>query len=217
MQSVLMMDTGRQAVWRAADWFAAKGDDVTVLTRRQTRHEGVRTLAVDWMDKSALDKAIQEAAKQDRLDMLILGVPRCDADGPIGTGHDTERMEDTLVECARGTLNLIEASLPFLRRGMKRIACITETESSNAWSQGKDNLTYHQCLAGMNMLGKLMFNRLRPEGFTFRWYCDDEGAAPMCAAEYILSQLSYDPREPSVHNDEDRLVMRDGFLREIAW
>lgn len=217
MRSILMVDTGRNAVWRAADWFAAKGERITVLTRRQAHHEGVRTLAVDWVDKAALEQAAQEAADQGRIDILILGVPLCDADGPIGAGHDTEKMADTLVECARGTLNIIEASLPWLRKGMKRMACITETESSNAWSQGKDNLTYHQCLAGMNMLGKLMFNKLRPEGFTFRWYCDDDDDAPMCAAEYIASQLSYDPREPVIHNDEDRLVMRDGFLREIAW
>lgn len=50
MRSILMVDTGRDAVWRAADWFVAKGDDVTVLTRRQTHHEGVRTLALDWME-----------------------------------------------------------------------------------------------------------------------------------------------------------------------
>lgn len=217
MRSILMVDTGREAVWRAADWFSARGDDVTVLTAAKTKHAAVRTLTVDWMDRPALERAVDEAAGQERLDILILGVPLCDADGPIGTGHDAERMEETLVRCTRGTLNLIEVSLPWLRKGMKRIACITETEASNAWSRGRDRLAYHQCLAGMNMLGKLMFNKLRPEGFTFRWYCDDDDSAPMCAAEYILSQLSYDPREPVIHNDEDRLVMRDGYLREIAW
>ena len=77
---------------------------------------------------------------------------------------------------------------------MKRIAAITEIESSNSWSTGKTDLAYHASLAGLNMMGKFLFNHLRPEGFTFRWYCDDGAPGGMCAADYITSGLCYDER-----------------------
>ena len=67
------------------------------------------------------------------------------------------------------------------------------------------------------MMGKLYFNRLRPEGFTFRWYCAEEGSGGMSAGEYLLSGLCYDEKEPYIHSDENRLVMRDAYLREVAW
>lgn len=58
---------------------------------------------------------------------------------------------------------------------------------------------------------------LRPEGFTFRWYCAEEHSGGMTAGEYLLSGLCYDAREPYLHSDENRFVMRDACLREIAW
>lgn len=39
----------------------------------------------------------------------------------------------------------------------------------------------------------------------------------MCAAEYIVSGLCYDEKEPYIHSDENRLVLRDAYLREISW
>ena len=67
------------------------------------------------------------------------------------------------------------------------------------------------------MMGKLYFNLLRPVGFTFRWYCAEERNGGMSAGEYLLSNLCYDAKEPYIHSDENRLVMRDSYLREVAW
>lgn len=39
----------------------------------------------------------------------------------------------------------------------------------------------------------------------------------MSAGEYILSQLSYHPDEAYIHSEVNRLVIRDGWLREIPW
>lgn len=220
MRNILMVDTGCSTVHAAADWFASRGDRVTLLTPAEgepAAHAGVQGVAVDWMDAPALAQAAQEAAGLQGLDILVLGVPACAPDGPIGTGHDADAMEEALVRCARGTLNLLDCCLPLMQQGMKRIGCITTRESSIGWHEGRGDLTNHAAMAGMNMLGKLMFNRLRPQGFTFRWYCDEGKAAPMCAAEYMVTPLSYDPREPAIHNEEDRIVMRNGFLKEIPW
>ena len=137
--------------------------------------------------------------------------------GEIGAGHDSAVLVDAMMRNVYGSRSTAEAFLPLLRRGMKRIAAITEIESSNSWSTGKTDLAYHASLAGLNMMGKILFNHLRPEGFTFRWYCDDGAPGGMCAADYITSGLCYDEKEPYIHSDENRLVLRDAWLREISW
>lgn len=57
-----------------------------------------------------------------------------------------------------------------------------------------------------------LFNKHRPEDFSFRWFCEGNVPGPMSAGEYILSQLSYHPDEDYIHSGENRLVIRDGWL-----
>ncbi|MGN0478403.1 MAG: hypothetical protein ACI4GO_03130 [Hominenteromicrobium sp.] len=217
---VLLMESERAAVLETASWFAAHGDRVYLGVRVLPKQvpEGVRCLVFDPLCAESLEKAVKTVeAEAGRLDIFVAGVPDHPKDGEIGTGHDEAEMLETLMRSIYGSRTAIEAFLPLLRRGMKRIAAITEIESSNSWSTGREDLAYHTALAGMNMMGKILFNRLRPEGFTFRWYCD--GAAPggMCAGGYITSGLCYDEKEPYIHSDENRLTLRDAYLREISW
>lgn len=177
--------------------------------------------------------------KEGRLDLLLFGVnEHMPGDGAIGQGHDCDR----LLEAVSGEINrvqeAIEASLTLLRRGgLKRIGMITKTESSISYCKAETNYGEHMAWAGLNMVGKLYFNLLRPEGFTFRWYCAEENAGGnagenaeenigknaggntrgMCAGEYLLSNLCYDAKEPYIHSEENRFVMRDTWLREVAW
>lgn len=67
------------------------------------------------------------------------------------------------------------------------------------------------------MMEKLYFNQLRPEGFTFRCFGSSEEEGGITAGEYIMNALCYDPKEPYIHSDENRLVMRDHHYREIPW
>ena len=93
---------------------------------------------------------------------------------------------------------------------------ITESGSSISWTKETDDFAYHMSLAAIHMMEKLYFNRLRPEGFTFRCYAE-EGSGGICGAEYIERGLCYDEKEPYIHSDENRLVMRDRYLHEIPW
>ena len=217
---VLLMETGRAATLEAASWFAAHGDCVYLGARTMPEQipDGVQGLVFDPLCAECLEEAVKTVeAESGRLDIFVAGAPSHPKDGEIGTGHDDAEMLDTLMRNVYGSRIVIEAFLPLLRRGMKRIAAITEIESSNSWSTGRDDLAYHTSLAGLNMMGKILFNHLRPEGFTFRWYCDDGVPGGMCAGDYITSGLCYDEKEPYIHSDENRLTMRDAYLREISW
>ena len=157
--------------------------------------------------------------KEGKVDLLLLGADgQIPQDGTIGEKHDWEAILTLLSEQMNGTQNAIDAALPLLRQGdLKRIGMITKKESSVSYCRDDRNYGQHMVWAGLNMMGKLYFNLLRPEGFTFRWYCAEENAGGMSAGEYLLSGLCYDANEPYLHSDENRLVMRDSYLREIPW
>ena len=217
---VLLMETGRPAVKEAAAWFAAHGDKVYIGVQEMMpqRLEQAEYLVFDPLVPESLAAAAETVEQADgRLDILVVGAACHPQDGEIGAGHDSAVLVDAMMRNVYGSRSTAEAFLPLLRRGMKRIAAITEIESSNSWSTGKTDLAYHASLAGLNMMGKILFNHLRPEGFTFRWYCDAGAPGGMCAADYITSGLCYDEKEPYIHSDENRLVLRDAWLREISW
>ena len=219
-RSVLLTNGNLSSVQRAAAWFAAAGDHVYIsrTENAEALPEGVCSLPFDPMCRESLTAAVSLLEmREGKLDILILSTGSYMHDGEIGTGHDCDAMLDILMQNLYGSFETIEAFLPLLRRGMKRIAAITDMESSNSYSAGKDDLAYSASKAALNMMGKIYFNKLRPEGFTFRWYCETDETGEMSAGEYIASALCYDEKEPYIHSDENRLVLRDGFLREISW
>lgn len=154
-----------------------------------------------------------------QLDILLLGANNQIAeDSPIGNTHNVDQLLSLLDEQIYDMETVIESALSLLQKSkLKRIGMITEASSSISYCRDNQNYGQHMVLAGLNMLGKIYFNRLRPEGFTFRWYCADSGIGGISAGEYLLTGLSYDPKEPYIHSDENRLVMRDRYLREIPW
>lgn len=166
-------------------------------------------------------KALTEeiGQKEGKIDLLLLGVNEQIAeDGAIGEAHDCAKLLEEVSGQINSVQEVIDAALPLLRKGtFKRIGMITRKESSISYCKDESNYGRHMAWAGFNMVGKLYFNRLRKEGFRFRWYCGEENSKGMSAGEYFLSNLCYDEREPYIHSDENRLVMRDAYLKEIAW
>lgn len=157
--------------------------------------------------------------KEGRVDLLLFGVDeRIEEDGVVGTKRDYKLLLETVGEQVNRMHNTIEAALPLLRKGnLKRIGMITKKASSVSYCKDDHNYGQHMAWAGINMVGKIYFNLLRPEGFTFRWYCEEGNTGGMSAGEYLLTGLCYDPKEPYCHSDENRFVMRDSYLREIPW
>ena len=213
-KTVLLLPFG-PAAEEAARWFATHGDRVYFAGKNAPG--GTFPLPADPLDPVSLSEAIRKI-QQDAglLDILVLGIPHT-ADEPVGAPHDYDAMLQTMTDALYGCRAWIEACLPLLEKGMKRIAAITKPESSNSWSTGENDLAYSASLAALNMMGKIHFNRLRPQGYTFRWYCQSDVTGGMCAAEYISSSLCYDEKQPTIHSDENRFTLRDAYLREISW
>ncbi len=218
---ILLTDTGKAVVKETANYFVGKGDTVYIGAKETPDWlcDGMKALLFDPLCPESLSAAV-ESLQSDcgKLDILVLGTYLTAQDAPVGEGeHDYEQMLDTVMVNVYGNVQVIAAFEPLLRLGMKRIAGITDIESSNAYCTGMEDLGYQSSAAAFNMMGKVTFNRLRPDGFTFRWYCDDGKEGGMPAGEYIDFGLCYDPTEPYTHSAENYLNMRDAYLREIPW
>lgn len=201
---ILCLDNGNKSMSSVKDYF-------------KTHNCEVYTLPEEDVDHSTFIEEIRQ--KEGYIDLLLLGAAENTmGDGAINEAHDYDKLLESVGGQINRIQNVIEEALPLLRKGnLKRIGMITKKESSISCCRENNNYGLHMTWAGLNMVGKIYFNLLRPEGFTFRWYCAEENAGGMSAGEYLLSGLCYDKNEPYCHSDENRFVMRDSYLREIPW
>jgi NAD(P)-dependent dehydrogenase (short-subunit alcohol dehydrogenase family) len=197
-------------------------------------------LAIVPLDVSSAE-SVHAAARQvsgsvDSLDLLVnnAGVISPAYQRSIREPQDYAELHRLMGVNAYGPLRVTEAFLPLLDKGTLKRLCFV---SSEAGSVGRARRTswYGYCMskAALNMGVKIMFNHLRPEGYTFRLYHPgwmrtymsgaknpaadlepEEAAVPALA--YFLSDLGPDPQFPD-RSGEDRLVLRDWLGREWEW
>jgi NAD(P)-dependent dehydrogenase (short-subunit alcohol dehydrogenase family) len=185
---------------------------------------------------SAQAAAQAVAASVSHVDLLInnAGVISPASQRSIREPQDDDELHRLMDVNAYGPLRVVEAFLPLLDRGKLKRLCFI---SSEAGSIGRARRTswYGYCMskAALNMGVKIMFNHLRPEGYTFRLYHPgwmrtymsgtknpaadlepEEAAIPALA--YFLQELTPDARLPEP-SGEDRLVMRDWQGKEWDW
>ena len=109
--------------------------------------------------------------KEEKIDFLLLGVDEhMPQSVTIAGKHDCEQLLEILGTQINRVQEVIDAAIPLLRKSdLKRIGMITKKDSSISNCRADHNFGQHMAWAGLNMIGKLYFNLLRPEGFTFRW------------------------------------------------
>jgi NAD(P)-dependent dehydrogenase (short-subunit alcohol dehydrogenase family) len=149
----------------------------------------------------------------------------------IRTGQDYAEIHRMIDVNALGPMRVVEAFLPLMDSGAGKRLCFVSSEAGSVTrSQRKAGYGYTMSKSALNMAVKIMFNDLRPQGFTFRVYHPgwlrsymsgvknekahlepDEAAVPALA--YFLSGLDEEPAEI----DEYVLVMRDHAGQEWPW
>ena len=220
-KTVWVTGVQKQTAMEAAIWFARHEYNVYVST---TDGSSVATkfsqLSINFQQPDSIAEAVGVIDDQvGCLDLLVCcpGVEKVN-DGVIGSGLDYEKLLNTLDVQVNGMKTLIDQCIPLLQKGKtKRIAMITSKDSTISWNEETTEFAYYMTLASINMMGKIYFNALRPEGFTFRWFGEGDKQQGMSAAHYIDLNLCYDEKEPYIHSDENRFVLRDSNYREISW
>jgi NAD(P)-dependent dehydrogenase (short-subunit alcohol dehydrogenase family) len=198
--------------------------------------EALYIVPLDVGSTTSVQAAAERAAKvTSQVDLLInnAGVLSPHA-GPIREAQDYDEMHRLYNVNALGPLRVVEALLPLTEQSDLKRLCFVSSEAGSINRCARTSwYGYNMSKAALNMAIKLLFNRLRPEGYTFRVYHPgwmrsymrgtknteaklepEEAAVPALA--YFLRDRCGDPHRPD-HSDEDRLVMRDYQGREWPW
>lgn len=177
-------------------------------------YTGANNILMEELRSELEASACTIASENDSLDYLIYCIDpkECnstDYDGLL-TAYDNTALQ---------LLKEVSAKLPLLEKGNKKRLCFI-TKSNSSINQTRDTNHWERIIsAACNMAIHTLFNRLNPEGYTFRImaledYEHREDASYV--AEYFLRDRSLEESSPK-HSDERRLVMRDKYERELPW
>jgi NAD(P)-dependent dehydrogenase (short-subunit alcohol dehydrogenase family) len=213
--------------WRVyAGQYMPDWPELGQMASRHPNHLTIVPLDVASADSAhAAAQAVAEAA--DHVDLLInnAGVSSRTSARDIREVQDYGEMHRMYDVNALGPLRVVEAFMPLLDRGeMKRLCFVSSEAGSINNAQRTSWFGYCSSKASLNMIVKLLFNHLRPDGYSFRVYhpgwmrtymsgsknpradMEPEEAAAAALA-YFLANLA----------DEGRLVLRDWRGREWPW
>jgi hypothetical protein len=154
------------------------------------------------------------------VDMLLVNIDRDfgDAEATIEGETDYGALLTAYKYNCLGVLYAVNAFMPLLEKGeLKRICVVTTKAASNNACFESADIYAHISRAPLNMAMTQLFNRLRPEGYSFRLYCKETvNGNDAWAVDYFTRARSYEP-EDLKHSDEERLVIRDAYAREVPW
>lgn len=192
-------------------------------------------VAMDVGDTDSVRAAAQAVAAQAGwVDLLInnAGVNSRTSPREIREPQDYAEMQRLYNTNAQGPLRVVEAFLPLTDRGKMKRLCFVSSEAGSINSARRTAwFGYCSSKAALNMATRLLFNRLRPQGYTFRVYHPgwvrsyisgvknteadlepEEAAVPALA--YFLRERGGDPHHQE-RSDESRLALRD--WRGVEW
>jgi NAD(P)-dependent dehydrogenase (short-subunit alcohol dehydrogenase family) len=144
---------------------------------------------------------------------------------PISEPQNYAEMHRLFDVNSLGPLRVVEAFLPLTKGSTLKRLCFVSSEAGSI-SRAERTAWYSYCMskAALNMGIKILFNHLRPEGYTFRVYHPgwmrsymsgkknlEATLEPEEAAGYAIP-IFLEPRE-----DEDRLVLVDYQGQEWPW
>lgn len=182
------------------------------LSKQQERYpDTLKLIPLDVSKDESVRAAVALVEQEtDVLDMLI----NC---AGIGLDDGCRQNLATFQVNTLGPIRMTEAFLPLMQKGMKRLCFVSSEAGSIALAHRSDSFSYCMSKTALNMAVKLMFNELRPKGYTFRLYHPGwvngymEGETPSTDGKYQpedTARVSY-PQFTEPAPCEDVLVMRD--------
>lgn len=162
-------------------------------------------------DQSVREAARLVASRTDRVDYLI------NCAGIFPKTEDADGFSSAFQVNSLGPLRMVESFLPLMQQGRRRLCTFSSETGVIPLMQRVKDFPYCVSKAALNMEMHMLFQKLRPEGFTFRVFCPCGDGTGLQAGQYMQMDFCYDAREKYIHSEENRIVMRDGLLREISW
>jgi NAD(P)-dependent dehydrogenase (short-subunit alcohol dehydrogenase family) len=214
----------------ARDWHVFAGqympDWPELATLAAQFPEKLHIIPLDVSSSESVQAAAQRvSASVTHVDLLInnAGIAR----GPSELRQDIDyvaahRLYDVNT---LGPVRIVDAFLPLTdQSALKRLCFVSSEAGSIARSRRTSGFTYCMSKAALNMGVKIMFNHLRPEGYTFRLYHPGWMRSYMSGVKNTKGDM--EPEESAKaaipffiedQADENRLVMIDYTGQEWPW
>ena len=207
-------------------------ENYDLLDRLAAEYPLVRPLRLDVSKTDDIMRAGEEIAHvSGRLDVLfsnaaLMGGPGASTLGgeePIDFGA-LER--DFIINSMAGIL-LVDRLLPLLEKGeMKRLHFTSSEISSLRLMTRTGSMRYAMTKTALNLGVRMLFNDLRPRGYTFRLYQPGGMNQVLPDGSYMRKTKAVDPAESAAcavaqlladRVDEDRLALIDYHGRELSF
>lgn len=199
------------------------------LSALVAQHLGkMHILPLDVSDIESVRQAAQQAASlTSHLDLLIsnAGITHPNMMRTIREEQDYDGIQQMYNVNAVGALRVMEAFLPLLDQGsLKRLCFVSSEAGSIARSYRTSWFGYCMSKSALNMAVSILFNDLRPAGYTFRVYHPGWVRSYMSGEKNMEADL--EPEEAAAcalpiflnpRLDEDRLVLVDYKNEEWPW
>ena len=129
-------------------------------------------LPLDVSSGESIENAVKQIrADAGRLDMLISNAGiNAAGEGGLDGELNTERTRLCFRVNSLAPLRLTQACLPLMENGMKRLCYVSSEAGSIAVCTREGISGYCMSKTALNMGVRLLYNELRPKGYTFRLY-----------------------------------------------
>jgi NAD(P)-dependent dehydrogenase (short-subunit alcohol dehydrogenase family) len=187
-------------------------------------------LCIVPLDVASVDSAYAAtsavAGLTERIDLLVnnAGVTSPARNRPIREAQDYAELHRLMDVNAYGALRVVEAFLPLVEQSRMERLCFVSSEAGSI-ERCRRTAWYSYCTskAALNMAVKILFNDLRPQGYTFRLYHPGwmrtymggtrNERADMEPPEAASKALTFFLQD----SDEDRLALVDFRGQEWPW
>lgn len=150
------------------DWRVFAGrfmeDWVELDALREEYGEALSLISLDVGDEGSVERAVAAVGElTECLDMLV------NCAGIFQNGSDEATIR-TLNINAVGPLRMVEALLPLMEQGEKRLCFFSSEAGSVTLAHRDGDVSYCVSKTCLNMAVRLMFEKLQPRGYRFRLY-----------------------------------------------
>jgi len=203
--------------------------DWTEHSALSAQHPGqLHILPLDVSSTESVRQAAQQVAGfTGHLDLLIsnAGITHPNMLRTIREGQDYEGIQKMYDVNALGAVRVVESFLPLLDQGnLKRLCFVSSEAGSIARSYRTSWFGYCMSKSALNMAVSILFNDLRPAGYTFRVYHPGWVRSYMSGQKNLEADL--EPEEAAAcalpiflnpRPDENRLFLVDYKNEEWPW
>ena len=195
---------------------------------RDQAPERLHIIPLDVSSTESVQAAAQAVAQRtDHVDLLInnAGITSPAVRRPIREPQDYAEMQRLYDTNTLASLRMVEAFITLLDHGTTKRLCFVSSEAGSIERATRRSwFGYCMSKAALNMAVKLLFNDLRPDGYTFRLYHPGWMRTYMSGTKG--NEADMEPEEAAAkalpffiapRADEDKLVMVDYSGSEWPW